>query len=391
MIFKLSSHKRINFLDNSIMMYIIFFAFSTSVFFQAFPIINNILNVLRILFFILLVYNYAFNYKLPKIFYCILFFNLAYLLSKLYNGTLTISFWFFFINSLGSILFVSAGIKEFRNKFIKCGRNMYFILLLLNIIFVIFFPGIQMDVGIVYLLGIRINFTIYVFVAILFTLLYDKYIFQVKISKFTIILIIVGILNILIPMVATGLIGISFTLIFSVIFYLKKPNKYLYYFIIPITMFFLIVIITDANISFLTNILDVFGKDLTFNNRTYIWKDAVKLITRQPIVGYGVSDLYVNAFASYHPAHNEILNVLYSGGILALIPFLESFLCVIKNNNGKKDFINYIYISLLLSIALMMITEIQSTYTGFYYILGIGYFLGNDLDIYNKEKEYENS
>lgn len=375
MIIKIKTNK-INIFNDTHLVYFCFLIFSTTSFIQIVPAVNTILNLMRILLFCVLINNYFFNNSLPKVLWFGILLQLVYMFSGILNSNMTVSFWFHFINRIGIMLFAYGGIKENAKKFLKCGRNFHLILLIVNILYMIFAQGIKMSIGEVYPLGLRINFTNYVYLAILFAVIYDNYVLGKWISKVTVVVIILGILNLTYKMVATGLIGMIIALIFFVLFFVLKPKKYWPFFLMPIIAFFSIVVYQNTKSGYLIDFLDLFGKDLTFNNRIYIWESALEAIKNKSILGYGTADLFVDAVNGYHPAHNEILNVLLYGGIIALILFVLLHFAVIKSNEGKTSFLTAFFMGTLISICFMMITEIQSTYNGFYLIMVLGYYIG---------------
>lgn len=77
--------------------------------------------------------------------------------------------------------------------------------------------------------------------------------------------------------------------------------------------------------SFLSFIPSLFGKDLTFTGRTGAWNKAMQLISMKPWLGYGhltleTSRKLLGGAAFYH-AHNTVLQVMLNGGIVTFSLF----------------------------------------------------------------------
>jgi O-antigen ligase len=84
-------------------------------------------------------------------------------------------------------------------------------------------------------------------------------------------------------------------------------------------------------------IVNLYGKDLTFSNRTDIWEATVPVIGEQPIQGYGWNGAWIEpdveptvslnrniGFDAGH-AHNAVLEMLLQGGIIGLALYLVFF------------------------------------------------------------------
>lgn len=105
------------------------------------------------------------------------------------------------------------------------------------------------------------------------------------------------------------------------------------------------IVIIGGNATFLKPIIaDLFGKDLTFSNRTTVWLRALLLFIQKPIFGWGVlgDDGMRNALGSlsYTSAHNQFLNTMLQGGtILFLILIAMVFIIFDKLSKceDKKD------------------------------------------------------
>jgi O-antigen ligase len=84
-------------------------------------------------------------------------------------------------------------------------------------------------------------------------------------------------------------------------------------------------------------IVNLYGKDLTFTNRTDIWSASVTAIAERPIHGYGWNGVWIErdveptvtlnrdiGFEAGH-AHNAVIEMLLQGGIIGLALYLVFF------------------------------------------------------------------
>ena len=81
----------------------------------------------------------------------------------------------------------------------------------------------------------------------------------------------------------------------------------------------------------------IFGKDLTFSNRIFVWARSLILIVQKPIIGYGFMDndtmRELLGSLAYTSAHNQILNTLLQGGIILSIMLVSGFLTLLGKIN----------------------------------------------------------
>ncbi|WP_455617998.1 O-antigen ligase family protein [Eisenbergiella sp.] len=125
----------------------------------------------------------------------------------------------------------------------------------------------------------------------------------------------------------TGIIGLTLMIGYVYFFKRGKISKIINYWVcfgIGIATFFGIVVfrITDYFSDF---IVDVLGKDITFTGRTLLWDQAMLLIAKKPLWGYGVYDydlLVSSANGQAYSAHDTVLQMMLMGGTITLIAFI---------------------------------------------------------------------
>ena len=305
----------------------------------------------------------------------------------------------YMIQAIGSLLIVEYYIKKDYKILIKSIADCTSILLILNLITVILFRdgfSFGTEEG-YYLLGIRIAFTPYVLLLLLTTLIYDKIQFNKKISSKSIMLIFIGLLNLIVKEVVTGIVTIGVVGLIILIFNKSKINNISFnkIMIMYSVLFIGIVVFSiQYRIPFFSYLLeDVMNKDLSFNNRDIIWASAIDDIKQRPVLGYGITagggvEVEFEYNTKILVAHNQILHVLHEGGFISLILFIIMFIKISnKMENFKSDYSVIIIKSVLIGLLLMMITEVQSQKCIIFLILAIAYNLEY---LINDKNEQEN-
>lgn len=141
----------------------------------------------------------------------------------------------------------------------------------------------------------------------------------------------------------TGVIGLSIMMVYVYLVNRGKLAKSVNYWlclILGVIAFFSIVIFRIAEY-FSDFIINVLGKDITFTGRTILWDQALLLIAKRPVCGYGVYDydlLVSAANGQAYSAHDTVLQLMLMGGLISLIGF---FIVVIVagvqiEKNGKR-------------------------------------------------------
>lgn len=180
---------------------------------------------------------------------------------------------------------------------------------------------------------------------------------------------------------STGLTGALLYLFLLVVPWIKKiltPKV-----IVLVAAFLVISIVFIQRYDYLTFLLqDLYSGNLTFTGRLNIWRAAIIAFLRSPIFGYGsraattdvVNILGVGAWATH--CHNHILQIMFEGGIVALILFIYLIYINIKscimtwrsNSNVSKICLYAIFVYLIIGI-----TE-QYQYVPMYLILLLPYY-----------------
>lgn len=364
--------KKFKVTKSAIFTYLVFFVFTTSELMQMVPMLNNVVNIIRCIIFLIFIWNYIAGKKSAYVNLVVLW-QFFYLISSVANNNFSISVIFYLINFITIALFVKENIEQGSLRFLRIGRNWFLFLLIINLFQVLFLAPYKTETGDVYVLGLRITFTLYCYVAIFFSIAYDYYKKEnYRISGTTLFSIVLAVITLLTQMVATGLIGLL--AIFIAYCILKKEKNYWLLILIAILATYGTVFQADY-IQVFGSFFKIFGKDLTFSSRTYIWKRALELIPLKMFMGYGTTDFFIPAFGGVdHPAHNEVLNVLYRGGLCSFVFIFSAFILIVKSSIGKTPW-NRVCMALLFGMVIVMITEILSAQNSYHFILSLCYFI----------------
>lgn len=133
---------------------------------------------------------------------------------------------------------------------------------------------------------------------------------------------------------------------------------------------FFVVIYTSDN--FISNLISGFtvtlGKGADFNGRTIIWVTALNYIMESPLLGYGWIDSEMFARTSgilggTH-AHNYILHILISGGMVCLVEHIILYMVSIKRIARNRGLLS---LNVGLIIGIFFLDGLTSV--NFYYVL----------------------
>lgn len=117
---------------------------------------------------------------------------------------------------------------------------------------------------------------------------------------------------------------------------------------------------------------NITGKQ-SFTGRGLLWKNAIILIKKSPIYGYGIQvQDYISAWGGYYSSHNMLLEILLQGGIVGGMLWCNMLNKVFinkKNINGTRETRNIFFTIFCLLIAYLMEAKVMSNYLFLFLIL----------------------
>ena len=205
--------------------------------------------------------------------------------------------------------------------------------------------------------------------------------------------IIVCIVSFILLESATGFLGL---LVYGLVCCLMKYGRKLF----TIRRLLFVVILVTISVLFIrqlsvfSEIFSLFGKDITLSGRVYIWQSAITTALKKPIWGYGMTIeniVYYPLMRDYRSAHDEYLQIILNGGIIAFLAFIYVVRCAIKeylSMNNKKEYIALM--AGLLGLLIMMITETYVQMVCFFYLISAIYYMAKYENNYVSRREIKN-
>lgn len=303
----------------------------------------------------------------------LLFFSVI-IYSAVKNSSLTINSIWQYINIVFISFYYAFQLNYKRGIIVYVTSNIMIVINLINLLTVIGNVSFS-DEEVMYFFGIRTTFTLYVVFMIMITM-YDSYLQKKKLFAIkTWFAILLGLAQILIQWVATGIVCIVLFLLCVYYFLIIKTSMHKHFaFIltcIGITLNYLIVYFNIQNyFSFL--IENILHKTLSLHDRTYIWEVVLAKIARSPVWGYGTMYERVKWYSRILLAHNLWLQIMLAGGIVLTVSFIVLLLLIAKNIDRIDDLkIKSICIASIGVILALSITEVVYTTYMFWIILTI--------------------
>lgn len=349
-------------------------------------ILGAVFSLLSILFI-----TYKKNSKIDTNIFVLLALRIELLLpTLLYPGGDIMKWGYMSLIMISLFLILNYTCKIDYRKTILMANKLFGILLILNLLSYIFFPnGVYYDstsYQSLYLLGIRTRFTDYAYVGLILTEL--NYALKNCSKKIYLLSSIICILNVVLPKISTAIVAIIIFYSLKIIFSKQKHKTLLTYKNVLITSWCTNFLIIFFNIQMILNWLFVkfFNKTANLTGRTEIWEIAWNTLLQKPILGYGVRNdgSFVYVRGKMWQAHNQIIQLLYDGGIIGMLLFIIMLFIFGKNlkfNGDNNDKLKQIIIFGLGGFFIIMITEISSYYLPIYLLLFLGYFIK-----YNREE-----
>lgn len=338
---------------------------------------------------LLIVILLAFAHKYINLFNLwLIIYTLIILFSSIINGTITFGIIFSLLMLVVICIFITIALKN-SFEFIRGLYFLYVSTIVINFIMMLLYPtGISKssDGLPLYLLGGKnaIQIVVLMVIPIVFLYSYKKF-NKIKYTQFAIILI-----CILSMYISNSGNGIVLSIIFCVFIFLYKklpviPFKI--YLLSYVFIYFSIVIFRIQNIFFGSFIENVLNKDLTFTSRTYIWDLILHNIMDFWILGLGKGNSFIqdNFYLNLSEAHNGILEIILSSGILGLFSFLIILVLVQK----KLDLYRQHIISRVLSFSIFAylilgLTESVFSKIEFWILLVISYNVEKIINQFDK-------
>ena len=332
-------------MNSKFMLFLIFFillkpgSFSE---YTAWKNIGNVINILRMFTCVWCLFYFLLRRgKIDKFILFVILFYCSLLFSTFYFSQSYVNLIYEFASILSWIVLFKINMLDNKDKFLTTLENTFFILLLINFITIILFPGgfylNSSGYSGNYFLGYDNNLITYIFpaLALSFTNSLNK---NGKIGLKSIFLLIISFCSIIFTWSATGVVSMVIMIVLFFAYTINKKNfpikKYI---VVALSLFIGIVFLRFQNIfSFI--IEGWLKKDLTFTGRTYIWDIFIGEIKKSILIGHGIVDSkYLIRTLNAGHAHNYFLQILYQGGLVTFSMFLGFFFSAINKVKDCKE------------------------------------------------------
>lgn len=367
MIQKTKTRKQLHLYDFVPMVYLCLFAYlmRSSSYLKAVPGLGSAMLAVQLAVFLLGIVGRIQRLHCSALTLATAAFYLVLLLSTAASSRDYVSWGLYMVQNLGAVMMMEDLMQRGARKTLRVLRNLLFLLLAVNLIQIFLYPNGFHGTG-YYLLGMRIGFTPFALLGIAAGLSYDYMIYGKRLTKASTAMIVLSLGNIFLLHVSAGILSAAALLGLLVIYY-RGTRWVLSYWkleLIAVAAFLLIVVFSRSIL--FTDVVELVGEDTSFNGRTVIWNTAIDYIRRAPWLGYGVTpNGEFMVYAYYHirpmPSHNQILHVLYEGGIVSLVCFVLIFIVVGKRiQQWHGCYQAYLATATMFAFSLLMIVEIQS-------------------------------
>ncbi|HML45923.1 MAG TPA: O-antigen ligase family protein, partial [Clostridia bacterium] len=139
---------------------------------------------------------------------------------------------------------------------------------------------------------------------------------------------------------------------------------------------FVLLVVLRVQDMFRVLIVDVLGKQLDFTGRTSVWDAALYWIRKSPWIGYGVEELsdITRKLGFYFAvnAHNELLQMLYHGGIPLMAVFLWMLWLLVRRLKAQSA-PTALCATFVFALLLSTQFEVYSTLSLFFLLLLLAY------------------
>ncbi|MGN0475337.1 MAG: O-antigen ligase family protein [Acutalibacteraceae bacterium] len=349
------------------------FTASSSAFIKGLPVIGQVINAVECVIFIYCFLMLIKSRKVNTYTWLVILFYVLLGVSTVLGTKEYFTYIVYAIQGIGATVFINYEFNRYPVETAKVLRNVLMCFILINLFMCILFPGGFYGTGntAMFFLGYRIAFTPFIIAQVFFSLLYD-YASKAsdKISIFSIASVVVGFMSVLIKNVSTGIVTLAAVLGLVAICKHRKKQFNLYYFYIIYAVIFVGIVIYNIqyHIPFISYFLvDVLGKSLTFDHRTTIWLATIKEFLEKPILGYGLTGgggvlVKFEYRVATLSAHNQILNLLWEGGVVAFSVFAAMGLQIGRAlKRAHNNNISYLACCFIIGFFVMMFTEVQMT------------------------------
>lgn len=367
---------KIKILDNKFIYFVFICICFEFPYFDTFIVFNKVFDVAKILLIILLFILFIRNEKtVSKDIICIFLYTFIIIIATILNdygnlkSAISMS-----IKILSISMLTKMCMKRNPKKYIHSALFVLESMVLINFLTILIFPnGLYSTIYQKqnFFLGYDNRHIIFILPMLCLRTICD-YTEKNKLTKHFWIDLLISISSVFIRFSATSVIGMFIFLIYILLFNILKSNKFINFkniYIGNLILFFSVIIVRiQERFSYFIDM--VLKKDLTFTGRTIIWDNTLEYIKNKPLLGYGIESYEIRGLKNNSLtaifAHNQILEIIYSGGFILYGIYTYLMVNIAKEfKKYKKDYRVKILSVFFCSLFTMMLTEVYNNPTIF--------------------------
>ncbi|MDO4243411.1 MAG: O-antigen ligase family protein [Actinomyces sp.] len=313
-------------------------------------------------------------------------YRLSFLGPTVYNGGDLLNWGYTTLSQLGVVILIDLHAdadRAARRRLLRVIADLLLAYLLINYAMIMTGTGAVAPLGDglwdqpSYLLGIRTRVTDCIFPAVLVSLLHDSTSAR-RWGWRTVLAISTGVLQIVTLQVATAYVGLVVgALVYVVVLARPRAGG-------PLSMrgvtvlgvvISLLVVVLRVQTAFASAIHVLLGKSVNLTGRTDIWDTAFPILGRSPLLGYGIND----SFGAFVPgaagllwqAHNQYLQIIHDGGLLALGLFLALLMAAGRRADASacSPWARAALVSVYAAMSVMAVSEIYVYNMGLFFLI----------------------
>lgn len=319
------------------------------------------------------------RFKISKVNYLIIAYEMVLLLSTIYNKGDIIDCLGDFLAVISLCMLVEIALKKFGvEKSLKPVVYIFLIFSFINLLDV--FIHFSKDfVYTNYFLGIDNRFIFYFLPMISFSMIIEHYNENFRVVTF--LCFILSLFTVFYTWSAGALIGLSLLFVYYVLF-LKRDSKIVFKYN---TLFFLILLLNillvvfNFHYIFSDIIVNILHKNVNLSGRVFLWEKGLEMFVKKPLIGYGLNKEFLMSYLwGLNHYHNYFLNCLYQTGIFGflLIIILNLFLGFKLNklSNIDKSLTKIIISTIIVCLILSLVDTLDYPFFYVFYVIGYNLF-----------------
>lgn len=313
-------------------------------------------------------------------------YRLSFLAPTVYRGGDLLNWGYTTLSQLGLVMLIDLHAQadgESRRRLLRVIADLLLAYLLVNYVMIMTGTGAVAPLGDglydqhSYLLGIRTRVTDCIFPAVLVSLLHDSTTAR-RWGWRTVLAIATGVVQIVTLQVATAYVGLAVALVFYALV-LARPRRGGLLSMRGVTVLgvavSVLVVLLRVQTAFAPAIRVLLGKSVDLTGRTDIWDTALPILGRSPLLGYGIND----SFGAFVPgaagllwqAHNQYLQIIHDGGLVALGLFLALLTAASARADASacSPWARAALVSVYAAMSVMAVSEIYVYNMGLFFLI----------------------